>query len=338
MKSARCRVHGSTERPRGPDELAIRERLVAKLHDIDAAAQRRLENVRVSRAEDEIEPHAVHTATARVTDVRSRLAIVLAVLAAIALLGALVQQRTSASSSPATTTPTAEAGPEPRHHAQGPLPGATPHRRPRQRPDPPRRPARADALALPDRGAIARRGDPPRLRRRHVRPARRQGARHERGGQRGHPLDRHQDAPRRPNLFGVPGRSRHCGAYAGSPTHLNWPDDAYVAARRDDDRRRRLPLPHPLRPPPPHRPPDRRRRTSAPTTRRRRSAGSTATPRCRTAACSCPRSTARGSTRSRRRGSCSVTSRRRSRTRPTRSRSRGGRILLADYAYPGLGR
>jgi hypothetical protein len=48
---------GTTEQPRGLDEFAIRERFVAKLYGVDSAAQRRLEDTRVSRGEDEIEPH-----------------------------------------------------------------------------------------------------------------------------------------------------------------------------------------------------------------------------------------------------------------------------------------
>src|SRR5205814_5726744 len=56
----------------------------------------------------------------------------------------------------------AQAGPEQDRHAAGPPSGRAPDRRPRQRPDPPRRPPPADALALPD-GCRQSQGTPPRL-------------------------------------------------------------------------------------------------------------------------------------------------------------------------------
>ena len=54
---------GLPERLSRPDELVVRQLLVAELHDVDAAAQRRLEECRWivaarPRLEDEIEPRA----------------------------------------------------------------------------------------------------------------------------------------------------------------------------------------------------------------------------------------------------------------------------------------
>jgi outer membrane protein assembly factor BamB len=159
--------------------------------------------------------------------VPSRVAIVLAVLAAIALLGAFVQQRSSAS--PATTT-TTQPKPDPNRviTARGPLPGA---------------------ILIADRG-----NDrillidshhhllwnfptwPDRVRGEHlvfdddtfVQPGGKALITNE---------EDHQDilsinikTHRVTNLFGVPGeQAGTSGAYAGDPaTHLNWPDDAYV--------------------------------------------------------------------------------------------------------------
>jgi PQQ-like domain len=152
--------------------------------------------------------------------VRSRLAIVLAVLAAIALLGALVQQRTSSSSATTTTTAKSKLNPNRVITHKGPLPGA---------------------LLIADRGndrilVVDSRGRwlwhfPTRQDRRRgehlvfdddtfVQPGGKALITNE---------EDHQDilsinikTHHATNLFGVPGVVGH------DSTHLDWPDDAYV--------------------------------------------------------------------------------------------------------------
>ena len=151
---------------------------------------------------------------------RSRLAVALLVLAAIAITGALVHRSAKPSAAPDDDHHEAQAGSEQDRHAARPAPGRAPDRRPRQRPDPPRRPPPADALALPD-GCRQGEGTPSRLRRRHLRRAGRQGARHKRRGEPRHPLDRHQDPcgdqPLRPcRVCG--GARRACSTRPTTPT------------------------------------------------------------------------------------------------------------------------
>ena len=56
------RARGS-ERPGSGDERVVGERLVAQLHDVDAAPQRRLEDVSVTAGEDEVEAGASQSLT-----------------------------------------------------------------------------------------------------------------------------------------------------------------------------------------------------------------------------------------------------------------------------------
>ena len=93
-------------------------------------------------------------------------------------------------------------------------------RRPRQQPDPDRRPAAADRLPLPERRRPGSR-PPPVLQRRHVRRARRPGADRQRGGQPRDRRDRNRTTTRSRSCSATPASS------ASDATHLNTPDDAY---------------------------------------------------------------------------------------------------------------
>jgi outer membrane protein assembly factor BamB len=157
--------------------------------------------------------------------VRSPLAIVLAVLAAIALVGALVQQRTSASPA-TTTTEKPKANPNRVITHKGPLQGA---------------------LLIADRGNDRIIVVDPHGRTLWYFPTARDRARGthlvydddtfvEPGGKalvtneedNGDILSIDIKTHRVTNLFGVAGPQAGTHGYAGPPNRLNWPDDAYV--------------------------------------------------------------------------------------------------------------
>ena len=224
---------------------------------------------------------------------RSRLAVVLAVLAAIALVGALVHRSSNGADTKTTTKPKLD--PNRIVTLPGPLQGG---------------------LLIADRGNDRILLVDPSRKTLWLFPTRQDRARGthliydddtfvEPGGtslvtneeDNGDILSIDIATHRVTRLFGVPGPQAGPGGNAGPPNRLNWPDDAYVlpdgtltvaaptaaassssATTASSGRSAR--------------------RTSASTTRRARSGTSTETPRSPAAASSSPRSTARGSTSS----------------------------------------